>query len=73
MPSCGQRRFPRFCEEKVSPAQHSYVEKRRADIRRPVAVADMQVYCFHSLAIQKLLRWQAGVALVLLRLLCGKE
>jgi hypothetical protein len=53
MPSCGQRRFLQIYEGQASPAQHSYVEKRRADIQRPAAVAE--------------------VALVSLRLLCGRE
>jgi hypothetical protein len=73
MPNCGQRRFRQTCEGKASPAQHSYVEKRRVDIQRPTAVADMLVYCLHSLASRKSILWLAEVALVLLRLLCGRE
>jgi len=69
MPSCGQHYF----RQRASPVRRSYVEKRRADIQRPASVADMQVYCLHSLAIRKLLLWLAEVALVLLRLLCGRE
>jgi hypothetical protein len=55
MPSCHQNRSRRMCEGKARPAQHSYAEKLRAEVRRPVAVVDGQVYCLHSSAIRMLL------------------
>ena len=72
-PSCCQCSFRQICEGKASPAQHNYVEKRLADVQRPAAVSDVRVYYSHSRAIRMLLLWLAEVALVLLRLLYGRE
>jgi hypothetical protein len=72
MPSCYQCRSRRMCEGKASPTQHSYAEKWQANIRRPAAAADVQVYCLHSLVIRMLLLWLGEVVLVSPKLLCGR-
>jgi len=57
----------------ASPAQHSYVEKWWADVQRPAAASNVQVYYSHSWVIQLILLWLAEVALGLPRFLYGRE